>query len=188
MKTGKKKFAFKGRQILLFGLVALVITAGYYRWTIERESLSMTAAVNNDTLPKDAENKEDENKNENNESTVEKQNESDLSALRRERDAARSQSVEEWKKITQSSDTSAEGKKEAESKIAKATENADKERKIETMVKAKGYEDCFAYVDGEGVSVTVKGGEIDGSKVAQIKDIIVTETNVSARNIRINAL
>ena len=56
------------------------------------------------------------------------------------------------------------------------------------MVKAKGYEDCFAYVDGEGVSVTVKGGEIDGSKVAQIKDIIVTETNVSARNIRINAL
>lgn len=183
MKTGKKKFTFKGRQILLVGLVALVITAGYYRWTIERDSLSMTAAVNNDTLPKEA-----ENKNENNESESTEQNKSDLSDLRRERDAARSQSVEEWKKITQSSDTSAEGKKEAESKIAKATENADKERKIETMVKAKGYDDCFAYVDGEGVSVTVKGGEIDGSKVAQIKDIIVTETNVSARNIRINAL
>ena len=68
------------------------------------------------------------------------------------------------------------------------TENAEKERKIETMVKAKGFEDCFVYVDDSGVSVTVKGGEIDGAKVAQIKDIVVTETKVPARNIKINAI
>ena len=96
--------------------------------------------------------------------------------------------VEEWKKVSQSSENSAEAKKEAEKKVLEATEFAEKERKIEVQVIGKGFEDCIAYVDGNSVSVTVKGGEIDGAKVAQIKDIIVAETNVPVKNIKINAI
>ena len=182
MNKQRKRFHIKGKQILMLGLVALVITAGYYRWTIESENFSASVPTTSDALPNDSEGNPE---NQEGETTVGSE---ELTKLRMERDSARSQSQEEWKKITQSTDASAEAKRDAEQKIIRATENADNERKIETMVKSKGYEDCFAYVDESGVSVTVKGGEIDGAKVAQIKDIIISQTNVSARNIKINAL
>ncbi len=176
MKKSSKKIWFKGKEVLLFGLIALVITAGYYRWTVEQQQLISYEAE--EAIPTAS-----EQDGQGGEDTT-----SALSKLKQERDSARSQSVEEWKKIATNNETSQEGKKDAEKKISKATENADKERNIETMVKAKGFEDCIAYVDEGGVSVTVKGGEIDGSKVAQIKDIIVSETGVSPRNIKINAM
>lgn len=197
----KKKVQFRGKQILLLGLVALVITAGYYRWTIEKSELSLAVPAASDALPANAENSDSNNSNDNNGNNSDNggnggENQGgenaggtpEISKLRQERDSARGQSVEEWRKIAQSADTSPDGKKDAEKKISQSAENADKERKIETMVKAKGYDDCFAYVDGESASVTVQGGEIDGSKVAQIKDIIVSETNVPVKNIKINAM
>ena len=44
------------------------------------------------------------------------------------------------------------------------------------------------YISENGISVTVKGGQIDGSKVAAMKDIIVTETHIPVKNIKINAM
>lgn len=185
MNNSKKKFKFRGKQILLLGLVALVITAGYYRWTVEQQELGNAVSTAANAVPSDNESEENDA---NSENQGENLTNEDASKLRQERDSARGQSVDEWKKIAQSSDTSQEGKKDAEKKISQATDNADKERKIETQIKAKGFEDCIAYVDDKGVTVTVVGGEIDGAKVAQMKDIIVTETGASARNIKINAL
>ncbi len=189
MSSQKKKFKFRGKQILLMGLVALVITAGYYRWTVEQDNLMSSAVPTaNDTLPVNAENSENTENNGEESAQNNEGNSDEISKLKKDRDSARSLSVEEWKKIMQSSDASQEAKKDAESKVTKSTENAEKERKIETLVISKGFEDCIAYVDESGVSVTVKGGEVDGSSVAQIKDIIVTETNVAVKNIKINAI
>ena len=172
MSMQNKKLKFGGRQILLLGLVALVITAGYYRWNLEKANfIEAVPTAGEVSQEESAEPSSDE-----------------IAKLKQTRDASRSQSVEEWTKISKSSESSAEMKKDAESKVSREADFADKERKIETQVKAKGYEDCIAYVDESGVSVTVKGGEIDGSKVAQIKDIIVSVTDVSARNIKINAI
>lgn len=180
MSKQNKKFQFKGKQILLLGLVALVITAGYYRWNIEKDQFNaaVPTAVEVAEAPAQADGEGQDNGG----------GSEDITKLRQERDASRGQSVEEWTKISKDSNTSAEGKKEAEKKISAEAENADKERKIETQVKAKGYQDCIAYVDDGGVAVTVKGGDIDGAKVAQIKDIIVSVTNVPVRNIKINAI
>ncbi len=185
MSNQKKKFQFKGKQILLLGLVALVITAGYYRWTVEQEQFMTAVPTTGDTLPVNADNTEsiDGESQENTGGSSE-----EISKLKQDRDSARSLSVEEWNKIAKSSEASAEAKRDAEKKVSSATDNAEKERKIETLVIAKGFEDCIAYVDDSGVSVTVKGGEIDGSKVAQIKDIIVSETGASVKNIKINAI
>ncbi len=182
MKKSNKKLWFKGKEVLLFGLVALVITAGYYRWTVEQQQL--VGYVEEEAITVASEQDGEGNA----ENSGEQSANPEISKLKQERDAARSQSVDEWKKIATNNETSQEGKKDAEKKILGATDNADKERTIETLVKAKGFEDCIAYVDESGVAVTVKGGEIDGSKVAQIKDIIVAETGVSPRNIKINAM
>lgn len=190
MSNQKKRTGFGGRQILLLGLVALVITAGYYRWTVEKENFGAAVSVAGDTVPTEENgNAEEKNKEDNqNKDDDGKKSSEQMTKLRQERDSARSASVEEWTKLTKDSATSAESRKAAEDKVKNATEATEKEKNIEMQVKAKGYEDCFAYISESGVSVTVCGGETDGAKVAQIKDIIVTETNVPVKNIKINSL
>lgn len=172
-----QKFKVKGKQVLLLGLVALVITAGYYRWTVETEKFS-SMPVTGEALP---------------ENVVEGQNEesgqnlTSLDGLKEERDKARGESIDSWKTIQQSQEASQESKNEADKKIKSATENLEKEKNIETLIKAKGFEDCFVHIDENGVSVVVSGTDVNGAKVAQIKDIIVSETGVSVKNIKISA-
>lgn len=198
-KQKSQNFKFRGKQILLLGLVALVISAGYYRWTIEREELASSIPTANEALPVEADggdNKDDENKDNNvtEQKSDNNQNDNggtqneDIAKLRKDRDSARSASVEEWKKLKADEKSSQESRKDAENKIKQATESADAERRVETQIKAKGYDDCFAYISENGISVTVKGGQIDGSKVAAMKDIIVTETHIPVKNIKINAM
>ena len=198
-KQKSQNFKFRGKQILLLGLVALVISAGYYRWTIEREELASSIPTANEALPVEADggdNKGDENKDnnvteqksDNNQNANGGTQNEDIAKLRKDRDSARSASVEEWKKLKSDEKSSQESRKDAENKIKQATESADAERRVETQIKAKGYDDCFAYISENGISVTVKGGQIDGSKVAAMKDIIVTETHIPVKNIKINAM
>lgn len=198
-KQKSQNFKFRGKQILLLGLVALVISAGYYRWTIEREELASSIPTANEALPVEADggdNKGDENKDNNGTEQKSGNNQNDnggtqsedIAKLRKDRDSARSASVEEWKKLKADEKSSQESRKDAENKIKQAAESADAERRVETQIKAKGYDDCFAYISENGISVTVKGGQIDGSKVAAMKDIIVTETHIPVKNIKINAM
>ena len=198
-KQKSQNFKFRGKQILLLGLVALVISAGYYRWTIEREELASSIPTANEALPVEADggdNKGDENKDNNGTEQKSDNNQNDnggtqsedIAKLRKDRDSARSASVEEWKKLKADEKSSQESRKDAENKIKQATESADAERRVETQIKAKGYDDCLAYISENGISVTVKGGQIDGSKVAAMKDIIVTETHIPVKNIKINAI
>ena len=180
MSKNKSKGIFKGKQILMLGLVALVITAGYYRWTTETDKLAMP--VTGDSIPFNTEDSQGME-----EQSVNQSVNSEMEKSRRDRDSSRDKAMEEWKKMGESSEASPEAKLDAQERIKKANENSEKEGIIETQVKAKGYEDCFAHITDSGVSVMVKGGEIDGAKVAQIKDIILSQTDVAVKDIKISA-
>ena len=181
MSKNKSKGIFKGKQILMLGLVALVITAGYYRWTTETDKLAMP--VTGESIPVNTENSQDKEEGQSENQSVD----SEMEKSRRDRDSSRDKAMEEWKKMGESSEASPEAKLDAQERVKKANENSEKEGIIETQVKAKGYEDCFAHITDSGVSVMVKGGEIDGAKVAQIKDIILSQTDVAVKDIKISA-
>ncbi len=61
------------------------------------------------------------------------------------------------------------------------------ESDIESLVKAKGFADCVAFVDGERVSLTVKTGSegLTKGEVAQLRDIILGKIETKAQNISI---
>jgi stage III sporulation protein AH len=61
----------------------------------------------------------------------------------------------------------------------------ESEGNIESLVRAQGFEDCVAYLDGETAKVVVKTDGLNKSQAASIKDIILGETQVPAENIRI---
>ena len=59
------------------------------------------------------------------------------------------------------------------------------EQNIETMVKAKGFADCLAYLDDDKARLIIKTEGLKKEEVAQIKDIILKEVNVLNENISI---
>lgn len=61
----------------------------------------------------------------------------------------------------------------------------ESEGTIESLVKAQGFDDCVAYLDGETAKVVIKTEGLDKAQAASVKEIILGETNVSAENIRI---
>lgn len=61
----------------------------------------------------------------------------------------------------------------------------ESEGTIESLVKAQGFEDCVAYLDGETAKVVIKTNGLDKAQAASVKEIIMGETEVSAENIRI---
>ena len=61
----------------------------------------------------------------------------------------------------------------------------ESEGTIESLVKAQGFEDCVAYLDGETAKVVIRTEGLDKAQAASVKDIILSETDVSAENIRI---
>ena len=77
---------------------------------------------------------------------------------------------------------------EAASKTVEAvalSQLVESESKVESLIKAQGFEDCVVYLDGVTASVVVKSDGLVPSEAAQIKDIIVEEASVSSENIRI---
>ena len=83
--------------------------------------------------------------------------------------------------------SSKEAKAEAESKIASIAANAVKESRIENLVMAKGFLACVAMVDESGVNVVLLPEEegLQSSDVAKVKDIVISESSVTADKIKI---
>ena len=71
--NSKKKAKFRGKQVLVVGLIALVLAAGYYRWTISAVK-SDAVSVSSTAAPDDAETFWSNNKNDENTGTIEKEN------------------------------------------------------------------------------------------------------------------
>lgn len=60
------------------------------------------------------------------------------------------------------------------------------ESQIESLVTAKGYADCVAFMGDESISVVVSDKDgLNASDVAKIKDIVINETDYTAEQIKI---
>ncbi len=76
----------------------------------------------------------------------------------------------------------------AVSAINELTECAMTEAQIESLVIAKGFTDCVAFINDEGIDVVVSKAGDDGlfaEDVAQIKDIVTQESGISVEKIKI---
>lgn len=79
--------------------------------------------------------------------------------------------------------------KEAESamELEEIVQTALSEAQIESLIIAKGYADCVAYMSGEGISVAVSSpeGGLQKEDVAVIADIVMTQSAYSLDDIRV---
>ena len=82
-----------------------------------------------------------------------------------------------------------ESSKDVESamELEDIVQTALSEAQIESLIIAKGYADCVAYMSGEGISVAVSSpeGGLQQAYVAVIADIVMTQSDYSLDDIRV---
>ena len=78
-------------------------------------------------------------------------------------------------------------KEESNEQLEKIVQTALCEAQIESLIIAKGYADCVAYMSDSGISVAVAApeGGIDNADVAVIADIVITQTDLTIAQIRV---
>lgn len=103
------------------------------------------------------------------------------------REQARDASVELLRETAASEDASQDVKDAAFESLSRIAENTLAESQIEGLVMAKGFADCVTYISDDSISVVVGASPegLDSGRVTQIKDIVISETGVSAAAIKI---
>lgn len=108
-----------------------------------------------------------------------------FAAVRLSRQQARDSAVN----MLQEAMAYSEGTKEAESsaELEVIVETALSEAQIESLVIAKGYSDCVAYMTGDGISVAVSSpeGGLQQADVAVIADIVMAQSDYGLEDIRV---
>ena len=71
--------------------------------------------------------------------------------------------------------------------LEEIVQTALSEAQIESLIIAKGYADCVAYMSREGISVAVSSpeGGLQQEDVAVIADIVITQTGFAMEDIRV---
>ena len=65
--------------------------------------------------------------------------------------------------------------------IERLAKNAMSEASIETLVRAKGFEDCVAFINQDGIKIVVTApmGGLTATDAAKIKDIVLSESDIA---------
>jgi stage III sporulation protein AH len=110
-----------------------------------------------------------------------------FSSARLERQNARDESLEKLQKVVDSSQEKEAAHKEAADKIAEISENITAENKIETLIKAKGINNCLAVInnDGSRVDIIIDSKELNDTIVLQVKEIAVEQLDCSYEDVTV---
>lgn len=102
-----------------------------------------------------------------------------------DRKEARDEALDVLKMVTESDDATEAAKAEAQAKISKIAVDIQNEANIETLVKAKGFEDCVAIISDGAVSVIVGAESLQAAEAAQILSIVYDTTGINPENVSI---
>ena len=101
------------------------------------------------------------------------------------KDNSRSRALEILNQTATNESFDGDVRRQAQDKIVSIAENTEKETIIENLAKAKGYKNISVYIDGESVEIIVKKDNFSSDDAKTIKEIVTSELDTSAKNIKI---
>ena len=106
---------------------------------------------------------------------------------RLKREKAHDEAMDTLQKSLKSSSLTAEEKKEYTAQMAAGLEDLNVENEIETLVRAKGFADCLCFLQAGRADLTVMtaGEPLTAAQVAQIRDVVMNKSSVTAQNITV---
>lgn len=120
--------------------------------------------------------------------TTEQTTESEyFSSARIDRQTARDESIEKLQAVIDSADENSDAKKDATAKIAQISDIVNKENKIETLVTAKGVNNCLAVINesADKVDIIVDTEDLTDNLILQIKEIATSQLGCSFEDVTI---
>ena len=180
MKNEKMKKFFSSKSAKSAVIVAVVLLIGLavylnYRWFYD--PLDSIGYGDNNMQDNSASTQTGANAEEN------KSNYFTATALSRSQ--SRDEAIDVLKLVAEDEEASEEAKAEAAAKISKIAVDIQNEVNIETLVKAKGFEECVAIIGDDAISVVVKAESLQANEAAQIFSIVYETTGISPENISI---
>jgi stage III sporulation protein AH len=199
MKIGKK-------QLILTGLVLTLGAAVYLNWQFSGNTdlLSGSDAVSVSKELGEAEFVNTSSDKKAGESTAQKSTEQSSS---KESTASASKSSDEYfsqakvnrqqtqddiaemtKKILESSGESDTAKAEAVAKAAELATVMEQQTNVESLIKAKGFEECMVFIQNGECSIVVRDSDLTADDALIIKDIATGQTGITVDKIKVTAV
>lgn len=192
------------RRVTALTLAAALVVAVYLNWQyartgaeLETEAVNVSASASEeasvpitDGLMTEAEAVSSTNKNYGEAQLVSVSNDSGskfFEEARLKREKAHDAALDTIQKTLKSASLSADEKKTYAQELTGNLENLNAETEIETLVKAKGFADCLCFLQADRADLTVmtSGDALTAAQVAQIRDIILSKSSVTAQNITV---
>ena len=108
-----------------------------------------------------------------------------FSSAKANREVARLESIELLKDTIENVKTDEASKTAAVERLSLLTKRSEDEAAIESLIKAKEFNNAIAIIGDDAVSVVVEGDTLLDSEVQQIMDIVVSQTGISIEKIKI---
>ena len=110
-----------------------------------------------------------------------------FATARLNRQQARDAAVETLATVSVTDGASEEVVSSALAKISAIASTCEKEAELESLIMAKGFMDCVVFISEEGVKITVPSAMegLSSTAVAQITEIVTTETEYKATDLKI---
>lgn len=105
---------------------------------------------------------------------------------RLDRDNMYSQTLENYQKILETDNLTADEKSNAQKEIKRINNEKNAIMIAENLIKTKGFEDVILFVNNGNVSVIIKADKLDENKISQIQNIITRELNVKVNKINVS--
>lgn len=104
---------------------------------------------------------------------------------RLDREEARAKATELLQQVLDSTDSDEEARKEAVDKAAEIASNVLLESNIETLITAKGYQDCMVFIENDTCSVLVQTDLEQPNDAVVIRDIVMDQSGLTSDQIKI---
>ncbi len=102
-----------------------------------------------------------------------------------ERDQARSEQINLLREMINNPNSDKGLKKKAQERLLEITNNIEKEMDIESLIRARGYNDGIAFIHDNSIELIISSDGLNKDDVAKIGDIITNSTGINLENITI---
>lgn len=172
-KVGKKNFVILGAVLLIAAAVVINVAVfsgkGDDGFSYD-QSAGMDAGGSKDTTSS---------------ADTESSADSYFSSVQVSRQRTRDEAIEVLQAVVDNASATETAKNEALAEINKLAGVMATESNIETLIVAKGFEECVAVISGDSASIVVKSDGLNAAELSQINEIVYSEAGIVPMNVTI---
>lgn len=101
------------------------------------------------------------------------------------RQRVRDEAIDMLREVMDSQETNSAIRENAFNEMTRMAGETNSEINIENLITAKGFEECVAVINGNTANVIVKSQSLTPEQIAQIQEIVYTQSGTAIENIKI---